>query len=696
MNSFPKSSSVTWKIIAFLWALSFFSCRPIPSQKAAPQVATPPTSIHFRNFPNVLDYTGRPKSLTDRTVFAFSDLGAWHGYALPDTANRSLLGSYMGPFLMTQDNGIWISPCLSRLHMVDVKTGLPIDFAQAEVEEVVAYPSRLVQRFNTAEPPLHISSTLIFVSDRSAIMRIQVTNLYEEEVAIKMRWSGNSFFPASIFSAQEDGMQINFEQNEHLGMMATDEPSETIYYAEGETYEIFLPSKRIPADGTISSSLIHSFCFGVEEWEKEKQVLAKIIPSQAAIFDQNAKRWNQLVRRTLSQGPTAHIPQQYQRAAVKCLLTLIHNWRSPAGFLKHEGLFPSYNYKWFHGFWAWDSWKHAVALADINGELAQNQIRAMFDFQDEMGMIADCVYRDTVIEAHNWRNTKPPLSAWAAWRVYEKTKDTGFLRELFPKIERYHQWWYTYRDHDQNGLCEYGATDGSLIAAKWESGMDNAVRFDSTNIRKNNDYAWSMDRESVDLNAYLYAEKRHLAQIAIALQQTDKASLYETEADQLKAQIQTLFFDKKSGWFYDIDIDSKKPLTTMGPEGWIPLWAGVATKAQAAQVREHMLDTALFATYIPFPTLNAAHPKFKPQNGYWRGPIWLDQVYFAIKGLKNYSYHQDAQKMTKHVIQRLEGFQNADTPIFENYHPLTGKGMESRHFSWSAAHLLMLIKESIP
>ncbi len=677
-------------ILTIICTLLLTTCHPPPIQTEIPLQKE---ALQIRDFPNVLNYIGRPKNLKDPSVYAFSDLGAWHGYALPDSANRSLLGSFMGPLLMTQDNGIWISPCLSRLHIMDMKTGLPIDFANAEVEEVVAFPGRLIQRFKTAEPPLSISSTLIFVSDRSAMMRIQVTNLYEDEVAIKMRWSGNSFFPAKVFSEQADGVQIDFEKNNHIGMISTGEPQHTTYHVEGETYEIFLPPKRIGSKATLESLLIHSFCFSREEWEKEKKVLAQILPSQAAVFGQNTERWNSLLQSTLTHESSALVAPINRRAAVKCLLTLTHNWRSPAGFLKHEGLFPSYNYEWFQGFWAWDSWKHAVAVAHFNGELAQNQIRAMFDFQDEMGMIADCVYRDTVIEAHNWRNTKPPLSAWATWRVYEKTQDKKFLREMLPKIERYHQWWYTYRDHDQNGLCEYGSTDGTLIAAKWESGMDNAVRFDSTKILQNNESSWSMNCESVDLNAYLCAEKQYLSQIAIALGETDIATFYKRKATYLKEQIQTRFFDKKSGWFYDIDMDSKKPIKTMGPEGWIPLWTGIATQSQAAKVRENMLDTALFATYIPFPTLNAAHPKFKPQNGYWRGPIWLDQVYFAINALKNYGYEDEADQMTQLLFKRLEGFQNSDTPIYENYHPLTGEGMESRHFSWSAAHLLLLMKE---
>ena len=86
---------------------------------------------------------------------------------------------------------------------------------------------------------------------------------------------------------------------------------------------------------------------------------------------------------------------------------------------------------------------------------------------------------------NNWRDTKPPLAGWAVWRIYEKTRDKVFLEEMYSKLVQYHKWWYTYRDHDQNGLCEYGSTDGTLEAAGWESGMDNAVRFDDARMMQN-------------------------------------------------------------------------------------------------------------------------------------------------------------------------------------------------------------------
>ena len=58
-----------------------------------------------------------------------------------------------------------------------------------------------------------------------------------------------------------------------------------------------------------------------------------------------------------------------------------------------------------------------------------------------------------------------------------------------------------------------GSTDGTLIAAKWESGMDNAIRFGNAEILQTSETAYSLNQESVDLNAYLYAEKLYLAKL---------------------------------------------------------------------------------------------------------------------------------------------------------------------------------------
>ena len=71
--------------------------------------------------------------------------------------------------------------------------------------------------------------------------------------------------------------------------------------------------------------------------------------------------------------------------------------------------------------------------------------------------------------------------------------------------------------------------------------------------------------------------------------------------------------------------------------------------------------------------------------------MWLDQSYFAIAALVNYKKSAEAKRYTYHIFDRLEGLAE-DLPIRENYWPLNGKGMRVNHFSWSAAHLLLLYK----
>ena len=165
----------------------------------------------------------------------------------------------------------------------------------------------------------------------------------------------------------------------------------------------------------------------------------------------------------------------------------------------------------------------------------------------------------------------------------------------------------------------------------------------------------------------------------------------EKEADVLKERIQSNMFDEDTGYFYDIRLEDKSFVRHQGPEGWIPLWAGVATQEQARRVRDVMVDTTKFATYIPFPTVAADDGDF--MTGYWRGPVWLDQACFGVLALKRYGFHAEAQMFTRQLFDRPEGLKNNHAPIRENYDPRDGRGMRVNHFSWSAAHLLMLFLE---
>jgi putative isomerase len=140
----------------------------------------------------------------------------------------------------------------------------------------------------------------------------------------------------------------------------------------------------------------------------------------------------------------------------------------------------------------------------------------------------------------------------------------------------------------------------------------------------------------------------------------------------------------------DYNYLANKFVPSYGPEGWIPLWAGVANKEQAREIAGVMNDKSHFNTKVPLPTIDISNPAFDPENGYWRGPVWLDQFYFGIEGLRKYGYEQDASAMTNKLLKNAEGLMGQGA-IRENYHPVTGAGLNADHFSWSAAMILLLL-----
>ncbi len=60
--------------------------------------------------------------------------------------------------------------------------------------------------------------------------------------------------------------------------------------------------------------------------------------------------------------------------------------------------------------------------------------------------------------------------------------------------------------------------------------------------------------------------------------------------------------------------------------------------------------------------------------------------------MRNYGYNDDADKATHQIIKGANGILGKGEAIRENYHPITGEGLNAQSFSWSAAHLIMLLQ----
>jgi putative isomerase len=809
-------------------------------------------------YSNVVNRFGSPDMHKDYDGYQnqrfnpFFDLGAWHGFLLPEQQEQ--LGGFTGPMIVAQEYGLFIAKNLEQLSIKDANK--QHDFAWAKAKrKIFSVPGALIQQYDF--PTLSITLTLNFVSNRTALLTTEFVNKSSKKLALQLNWHGqllsqwdqdNSVAQAlpnwqRSLSTSKMGVNIAFSKVRSTWNILTSDSSQyniarsilaqTSINQSAHSYHS-VASIIIASKSKSKIYTTQSYFHNKAEAESARFETTKILTAPKLYLEKTKNRWQQYIARTVMpntltiQGSSSTIDNKLnksplssteQKVAVKALETLIGNWRSAAGALKHDSITPSVTARWFNGTWAWDSWKHAAAIAYISPELAKSNIRAMFDYQipendplrpQDHGMIVDAVFYNKDLarggDGGNWneRNTKPPLASWAVWQVYQADHDVAFIKEMYPKLQAYHQWWFRNRDHDHNGLIEYGATKhryhndknnnisfkvqlstaqyreisdkssmtldtcekapdnwyacsgialynqilvdgnytnidiGAQHGSAWESGMDNAARFGFISSSQLNTYAhqhyqgdltkarqdwqvsffenrdenakllgFSINQESVELNAYLAQEKNLLASMASLLNKDTQATNYTRDAKLLATRINQCFYDPESGFYYDRSVDasqtsiqtnSQKTCTGKlliergrGPEGWSPLWTKIADKEKAQQVKNVMLSAEEFNTKIPLGTAAISNPAYDADI-YWRGRVWLDQFYFGVSALKNYGYDTQAKTLTNKLYKNARGLEQ-NGAIRENYNPETGAVQGATNFSWSAAHLLMLSRE---
>lgn len=173
-----------------------------------------------------------------------------------------------------------------------------------------------------------------------------------------------------------------------------------------------------------------------------------------------------------------------------------------------------------------------------------------------------------------------------------------------------------------------------------------------------------MLQESVDQASYMYSDNLYLAKMADLLGKKPQAKDFRQKAHKLSQYINTCMFDNKTGYFYDIRIEDKplandcagKPIVERGkgPEGWSPLFNGAATQAHADAVVKVMENKKEFNTYVPLGTASLTNPAFGPDI-YWRGRVWVDQLYFGLKGMEKYGYRKQAVELANKFFQHADG-----------------------------------------
>ena len=376
----------------------------------------------------------------------------------------------------------------------------------------------------------------------------------------------------------------------------------------------------------------------------------------------------------------------------KCIIEKIMPATPP---LQHNWVYPGGPY--YKGQWIWDTMFVVDLLSILPGK--QQVIRDIFqnywDFQDRWNLKMPEYAHDMVTVAIK---TEPqevrqfsqiPILAWGVERVYKRNGDRELLRQCLPRLEKFHNWYWRERDITHTGLVTIGSYSGDVQHARWET-FDYECNMDDLKLVKHptrvgeGEGAWYGDILVTGNTAYLIMAEKSLARLAGILGDTEMVARRQPFIDKAVTAMREHMWDEKAGTFLSLKRDSMEKIPVATISSWVPLAAGVPTKAMARRMAE-VLATESWQTPLPVPTVDRRDPRWKSSD-FWRGDVWPSTNYQIASGLAAYGHTDLAAVIADKTVENA--IRNG---ISEHYDSVSGKPLGIPDYCMSACIATMML-----
>jgi alpha,alpha-trehalase len=301
--------------------------------------------------------------------------------------------------------------------------------------------------------------------------------------------------------------------------------------------------------------------------------------------------------------------------------------------------------------------------------------------------------------------SQPPFLTQMLLGVYQRTKDAKWLADAMPAVESYYHFW-TSEPHltPDTGLSRYydlgdGPAPESVSAERDAEGLTHYDRVkDYYRSRKVTDYEvgefydrkrdvltdlfYKGDRSmresgfdpsnrfgpfSVDiihydpvcLNSLLYLMEWQTAEILTILHKTAEAAPWRKRAAGRATAINRLMWDPQDGMYCDYNFAHQRIRRYPFLTTFYPLWAGIASKEQAASVVKNLAK---------FERPGGLSTSTFESGNQWDLPFgWAPLQMIAVEGLRRYGYDADADRISNEFLSLVQDEYNKVGFIVEKY-----------------------------
>ncbi|MDT7950717.1 MAG: glycogen debranching N-terminal domain-containing protein [Acetobacteraceae bacterium] len=238
----------------------------------------------------------------------------------------------------------------------------------------------------------------------------------------------------------------------------------------------------------------------------------------------------------------------------------------------------------------------------------------------------------------------------ALWRT---TGDRAEIEAHLATAEGCLSWIDDYGDRDGDGFQEYGTRSGDGYEnVGWKDSGEAVVDVDGSNVSK--------PKALCELQGYVYAAWRGMAEIYAALGDDARAARLTEKADALFARFNAVFWNEAEG-FYAYCLDgAKKPIWTVASNPGHLLWSGIVPPDRAARVVDRLLQPDMWSGW-GIRTLTANNPTFNPYS-YQNGSVWPHDNSLIALGFKRYGFGDQANRVAGDIAEAASYFAQRQLP----------------------------------
>jgi glycogen debranching enzyme len=282
-----------------------------------------------------------------------------------------------------------------------------------------------------------------------------------------------------------------------------------------------------------------------------------------------------------------------------------------------------------------------------------------------------------------------PLFVVLADEYYARTGELGFVRSIWPHVERALDWLDRCGDADGDGFVEYArGSPRGLLHQGWKDSQDSVFHQDGTLA--------TPPIALCEVQGYVYAARIAGASLASALGMPERAASLTEQASILQRRFQQAFWcEDLSTYALALDHRKRRCRVRASNAGHC-LFSGIASASHARRVADTLTGEASFSGW-GVRTIAVGEARYNPMS-YHNGSVWPHDNALIAAGLGRYGFKDEVLKILTGLFDASLSFDLHRLPeLFCGFPRRTGDSptlypVSCAPQAWASGAALMLLQ----